>query len=245
VSQTAMSGTDDDVSGPAPLMYQGASDFFLGPGESIDLCATDAELDFEPEIAVITDDVPQGTMALEAHRYVRLVVLLNDFTYRAIVKRERETRFGFVQGKPVSSMAPIACTPAALGECWKDGIVHAIAVVSLNGEPIGRIPTHEMQFSFHDLIEHAAATRSLAAGTVISSGTVSSAVARGAASLVEVRALQRARGEALTPFLRDGDEVSIDVIDDRNRSLFGKLDNRVRGCADGGNAMVLASRRKP
>jgi fumarylacetoacetate (FAA) hydrolase len=227
VSQSATSGRSDDSINSRPLMYQGASDRFLGPGEAIEISNEEAELDFEPEIAVITNDVPQGTRASEAHRHIRLVVLLNDFTYRAIVKWERETHFGFVQGKPISGMAPFACTPTALGDSWRDGMLHATVKVSRNGNQIGSIPTHEMQYTFHDLIQHAAATRSLAAGTIISSGTVSSSMANGAASLIEIRALESARGEQMTPYLRSGDEVAIEAIDDAQRSLFGSLRNKV------------------
>jgi fumarylacetoacetate (FAA) hydrolase len=231
VSQTARSNADayDEAAAGVPLMYQGASDRFLGPGEAINACGEDAELDLEPEIAVITNNVPQGTTAAEAHRHVLLVVLLNDFTYRTFVKRERKTGFGFIQSKPVSGMAPFACTPAALNECWRDGVLQATVVVVRNGELVGRIATHEMQYTFYDLIQHAAATRSLTAGTIISSGTVNSSVAEGAASLIEMRALQQMRGEALSPFLQNGDEVVIDVVDDRQRSLFGRLNNRVLG----------------
>lgn len=228
VAQTAMTPSTDESVKEAPLMYQGASAGFLGPGDALDMHDADAELDLEPEIAIVTDYVPQATTAREAHRHIRLVALINDFTYRAIVRRERELRFGFIQGKPASAMAPIALTPAALGACWRDGVLHASVAVARNGEMVGRMPTHEMHFDFAHLIEHAATTRSLPAGTLISSGTVSSIAAEGAASLIELRALQRSRAEALTPFLQDADTVAINVMDDQQRSLFGKLENWIR-----------------
>jgi fumarylacetoacetate (FAA) hydrolase len=51
-----------------PLMYQGGSDSFLGPRESIPLKDEAWGCDFEAEIAVITTDVPMGVSAAEAFR---------------------------------------------------------------------------------------------------------------------------------------------------------------------------------
>src|SRR5690625_6547700 len=41
-----------------PLMYQGVSDGFLAPFDTIEVENADWGIDFEAEIAVITDDVP-------------------------------------------------------------------------------------------------------------------------------------------------------------------------------------------
>src|SRR5436305_6920240 len=43
-----------------PLMYQGGSDSFLGPCEPILAADESWGIDFEGEVAVITDDVPMG-----------------------------------------------------------------------------------------------------------------------------------------------------------------------------------------
>ena len=43
-----------------PLMYQGGSDSFLGPADPITLESMEWGIDFESEVAVITDDVPMG-----------------------------------------------------------------------------------------------------------------------------------------------------------------------------------------
>jgi fumarylacetoacetate (FAA) hydrolase len=211
----------------APLMYQGASDFFLGPYEAISIASVDDELDAEAELAVVTDYVPQSTKASDAHHHVRLIVMINDFTYRALVRQERERRFGFVQAKPTSAMSSIACTPDALGSCWRDGVIHAEARVKRNGLEIGRLSTHGMQYSFFELIEHAARTRPLGSGTLISSGTISSPSSTGAASLIELRGHQKVAGHDLSPFLCPGDSIEMGVFDNSNRSLFGKLFNRV------------------
>ena len=49
-----------------PLMYQGGSDAFLGPRDAIRLADEAWGIDFEAEVAVITDDVPMGASREEA-----------------------------------------------------------------------------------------------------------------------------------------------------------------------------------
>ena len=61
-----------------PLMYQGGSDTFLGPCEDIAAADEDFGIDFESEIAIVTDDVPMGIGAAEARQHIALVMLAND-----------------------------------------------------------------------------------------------------------------------------------------------------------------------
>ena len=49
-----------------PLLYQGGGDRFLGPVDPIPCVDTEWGLDFEGEIAVVTDDVPMGCTAKQA-----------------------------------------------------------------------------------------------------------------------------------------------------------------------------------
>src|SRR5687767_11562140 len=61
-----------------PLMYQGASDGFLGPTDPIAVADEAFGIDLEAEVAVITDDVPMGVTPAAALAHVKLVMLLND-----------------------------------------------------------------------------------------------------------------------------------------------------------------------
>src|SRR5205823_7013641 len=49
-----------------PLMYQGGSDDFIGPTDDIVALSEDWGIDFEGEVAVITDDVPMGSTPEQA-----------------------------------------------------------------------------------------------------------------------------------------------------------------------------------
>jgi fumarylacetoacetate (FAA) hydrolase len=90
-----------------------------------------------------------------------------------------------------------------------------------------------MQFSFFDLIAHIAKTRAFTAGTVLGSGTVSNADrARGVSCLAEARTLETLdHGKPVTPFLKAGDRVQIEMRDRDGSSLFGEIDQTVRPAA--------------
>jgi fumarylacetoacetate (FAA) hydrolase len=87
-----------------------------------------------------------------------------------------------------------------------------------------------MVFNFPQLIAHAAKTRSLAAGTIIGSGTVSNRDRlAGPACIAEMRMLEQIEsGAPRTPFLKFGDWVRIEMEDGAGRSIFGAIDQLVR-----------------
>lgn len=211
-----------------PLMYQGASDDFLGPCDDVALPDEADEIDFEGEIAVIVDEVPMGTQAASALAHVKLVTIMNDVSLRVHGAREMKTGFGFIQGKPSSSFAPVAVTPDELGDAWREGRVHLPLRVSLNGNEFGHPNGSEMSFTFADLIQHAARTRRLRAATVIGSGTVSNSDRSvGSATIAERRVIELIEhGEMRTPYMRFGDRVRIEMKDASGRSIFGAIDNR-------------------
>ncbi|AWY39002.1 fumarylacetoacetate hydrolase [Pseudomonas putida] len=212
-----------------PLIYQGASDDFLGPRADIPLPSEAHGIDFEGEFAVLLDAVPMGCPAEQALQHVRLVVQLNDVSLRALAPREMKTGFGFLQAKPSTSFAPVAVTPDELGEAWRDGRVHLPLKVEWNGEWFGHPHGGAMHFGFHQLIAHAALTRKLSAGTVIGSGTVSNADRSvGSACIAERRAIETiAEGAPRTGFMRFGDSVRMEVRATNDDVLFGAIDQRV------------------
>ena len=97
-----------------PLMYQGASDNLLAATDDIPLIDPGHGMDFESEVAVITDFVPMGTVSSKAEKHIKLLVLMNDVSLRELIPRELGTGFGFFHGKPPSSFAPFALTPDEL-----------------------------------------------------------------------------------------------------------------------------------
>lgn len=222
-----------------PLMYQGGSDSFLAPTGPI---TGDPAwgIDFEGEIAVITGPVSMGASREDALAAIRFVMLCNDVSLRNLIPDELAKGFGFIQSKPACAFSPVAVTPDALPG-WKDGKLHGVMNVDLNGEPFGRLQSSaDMTFDFGTLIAHAAKTRHLAAGTIIGSGTVSNkldggpgkTVAEGGAGyacIAEQRMIETIRqGAPQTPFMQPGDRVQIWMEDAHGQSIFGTIDQTVQ-----------------
>lgn len=213
-----------------PLMYQGGSDSFLAPTDDIKFETEDWGIDFEGEVAVITDDVPMGVAVKNAAKHILLIMLVNDVTLRAIAAPELAKGFGFLQSKPSSAFSPVAVTPDELGDAWKDGKVHLPLHVYWNGKEFGRAHAGEdMVFDFAQLIAHAARTRPLCAGTIIGSGTVSNKDhSRGHSCIVEKRMIEKIeQGESKTPFMKFGDSVKIEMLDAHGKSIFGAIEQKV------------------
>ncbi|MDL5384276.1 fumarylacetoacetate hydrolase family protein [Aeromonas hydrophila] len=213
-----------------PLIYQGGSDSFLPPRGTIPMGSEEWGIDFESEIAVITDDVPMGTSPQAAAGHIKLLMLVNDVSLRNLIPGELAKGFGFFQSKSSSSFSPLAITPDELGDDWRDGKVHLPLETHLNGALFGAPDAGvDMTFNFYELIAHAAKTRPLGAGCIIGSGTVSNYDrSRGSSCLAELRMLEIIEsGQATTPFLRFGDTVSIAMQDRNGMSLFGTILQRV------------------
>ncbi len=212
-----------------PLMYQGGSDTFLGPVQDIVHKTEDWGIDFEGEIAIVTGDVPYQTKEAEAAPHVRLIMLVNDVSLRALIPSELAKSFGFVVSKPPTAFSPFAVTPDELGDSWKDGKVWLPLEVHYNNELFGNPDAGpEMVFSFHRLIEHICQTRPLGAGTIIGSGTISNKDrAKGSCCLAERRMIEKIEeGEFKTPFMKFGDQVRIEMKKD-GQSIFGAIEQKV------------------
>lgn len=208
-----------------PLMYQGEAGRFLAPNEPIPQVDFSHGTDFEGEVGVIVDDVPIGVSAEAALKHIKMVVLINDVSLRGLIPEELATGFGFFQSKPNSALSPLALTVDEFGSAWKEGRLHLPLTVNLNGQFFGNANAGEMYFHFGQLIAHAAKTRSLAAGSLIGSGTVSNEDhAKGSSCLVEKRTIEVIEKEkAETPFMKAGDTIEILMKNEKGEDLFGRI----------------------
>ncbi len=212
-----------------PLVYQAVSDHFHAANGPIPVAEEAYGIDFEAEVGVITGDVPAGIPAADAGQYIRLLVLINDISLRNLIPGELAKGFGFVQSKPPSALSPFAVTPDALGDAWRDGRLWLPLEVAWNGQRFGDPNAGvDMHFSFPELVAHVAKTRSLRAGTLIGSGTVSNRDrARGSCCIAERRMIEKIEtGEFRTPFMSFGDRVRIDMRQG-GVSVFGAIDQQV------------------
>jgi fumarylacetoacetate (FAA) hydrolase len=226
------SGRDlPDIFYTDPAMHEGGSDVNIGPRDPMATIDDSWDLDLEAGICVITDDVEMGVSEAEAAKHIKLVLLVNDFSLRAIQIPEMSLKgMGAIQGKPANSFSPVAVSPKSLGDIWRGDMLAAAVHVSVNGERIGQPEGHrDALFTFPRLIAHLARTRNIAAGAIIGAGTVSNRDENvGVACLYEKRALEILKnGHAKTPWLKFGDRIKIEALDDRGRSIFGSIEQAV------------------
>lgn len=197
-------------------------------------------VDFEAEIAVITNDVPMGVSAEDALQHIKLVMIVNDVSLRGLIPGELAKGFGFFQSKPSSAFSPACVTPDELGDAWQDGKLSLPLVSHYNGEMFGKPEAGvDMTFNFGQLVAHAAKTRPLCAGTIIGSGTVSNKldggpgkpVAEGGVGyscIAEIRMIETIQnGAPTTPFMQFGDNIKIEMFDKNGQSIFGQINQNV------------------
>ncbi len=223
-----------------PLMYQGGSDDFIGPCDDVFLPSDEWGIDFEGEVAVVTDDVPMGVSSENAAGHIRLLMLVNDVSLRGLIPGELAKGFGFFQSKPASAFSPVAVTPDELGEKWQGTKVHLPLLSKYNGKEFGKPEAgQDMTFNFAQLVAHAAKSRNLGAGAIIGSGTVSNKQGTeygtsieeggvGYSCIAEVRMIETIRdGKPTTQFMKFGDSIKIDMLDTAGFSIFGSIEQTV------------------
>ena len=223
-----------------PLMYQGGSDAFLGPRDAIPMGDEAWGIDFEAEVAVVTDDVPMGVSAADAVKHIQLIMLVNDVSLRNLIPGELGKGFGFFQSKPSSAFSPVAVTPDELGASWSDAKVHLPLLSTLNGKLIGKPEAGvDMTFDFGQLVAHAAKSRPLGAGCIIGSGTVSNKLDDGPGKhiedggvgyscIAEIRTIETINnGKPSTSFMNFGDRIRVEMNDASGKSIFGTIDQVV------------------
>jgi fumarylacetoacetate (FAA) hydrolase len=213
------------------LLYQGGGDGFLTPTEDIVCVDREWGLDFEGEIAVITDDVPLGCTVENASKHIKLIMLCNDVSLRHVMRPELVKGFGFFQSKPASSFSPVCVTPDELGDAWTGGRINLPLTTTYNGKQFGQVDAGaDLTFEFPQLIAHAARTRDLSAGTVIGSGTVSNDNYNevGSSCLAEVRMIETIEnGTPSTRFMEPGDTIRFEMFNSFGKSVFGAIDQTV------------------
>lgn len=236
--RTLAGSKDAELQSARPLLYQGGSDSLLGATEPILVSDDGLAVDLEAEIAVITGPVPMLATRAEASSAIRLITVCNDVSLRRLVADDLQNGFGFFHSKPSTSFGPVVATPDEFGTAWRDNKLHLKLRVSVNDTLLGQPDAGvDMHFDFADLIAAAANTRKLIAGTIVGSGTVTNRheetlpIKRdgiGFSCIAEARAVEKLKyGKARTPFLRDGDRVTIALVDPSGSPMVGAINQRV------------------
>jgi len=213
-----------------PLLHQAASDDFIGACDPVLVDSENREIDFESEIAVITGDLASSSKPEQARDQIRLIMLANDVSLRALIVDDMIRGLGFMHSKAVTSFSPVAVTPDELGEAWGRGKVHLPLRSSVNGRLIAQPDAGvDMTFSFFQLIASLTQTRNLKAGTIVGSGTVfNKDTSKACSSIYGIRAAEQLAGdEVTTPYLKFGDQIKIEMMDKQGKSIFGAIDQQI------------------
>lgn len=224
--QLVVDVADGGRSADEPRMVQCAGDDLLGPTDDIVVAHEEWGIDFGAGVAVVTGDVAMGVTPDDAHQQIWLLMLMNEVSLRNLHPT------GLVG--PATSFSPVAVTPDELGEAWHDARVHLLLRTSWNGHQVGQSDpgadmAFNLAFNFAQLIAHLARMRNVRAGSIVGSGTVwNGDAARGYASIAEQRSREiLEHGEAVTQFMRFGDMVRIEMLNERGRSMMGAIEQKV------------------
>ena len=219
----------------APRMVQGGG-ALLGACDDIVLAHEEWGIDFGAGLAAIVDDLAPGATPDEAHGRIRLLALVNALTLRNLLPDELARGVGPLHATPATGFAPVVVTPDELGEAWRGGKLHLRLRATLNGNLVGQPDAGvDMAFNFPQLIAHLCKTRALGAGSIVAAGPVSNkesskrgAVAPGYSCIAEQRYLETiAEGALATPYMRFGDTIRIEMLEEKGKSVFGAIEQKV------------------
>jgi len=236
--RTLAGSKDAELQSVRPLLYQGGSDTLSSATDPILVTDDGLAVDFEAEIAVITGPVLMAAHREEAAAAIRLITICNDVSLRRLVADDLQNGFGFFHSKPSTAFGPVVATPDEFGSAWQDNKLHLKLRSQVNDIPFGQPDAGvDMHFDFADLIVAATQTRRLGPGTIIGSGTVTNRhddappMRRdgiGFSCIAEARAVEKLKyGKARTPFLKEGDRISISLLDAAGTPVIGTIEQKV------------------
>lgn len=227
-----------DAAPAPPSLAQCASDHLLGAHDSFRGASEAWDIDFGAGLAVVTADLRQGSAPAQALEAVRLLLLANTWRLHAAVIKASDIGAADVHSRPASAFSPVAVTPDELGDAWSQGRVRLTLQSTVNGRKLGLgDAAADMQRHFGQLLAQLCRTRHVRAGTLLGSGTVSSAAVLtegcpawpcGCHSIADKRKLEILQnGVASTGFLKHGDTVRIEMKGRDGSSVFGAIEQDV------------------
>jgi fumarylacetoacetate (FAA) hydrolase len=163
-----------------PVFYFGNHHTVKGPGAI--RCMPDhfKRLDFELEAAVVISHNGKNIPVEEADKYIAGLMILNDFSARALQMDEMLLNLGPAKGKDFATASgpwlvttdelrpfETACKKNHTGKSWKLNMS-----ATVNGIPVSSGNLADMEWTFAELIARASYGAELYPGDIIGSGTV-------------------------------------------------------------------------
>ena len=194
----------DDANGVPEAWYDAPHFYFTnthalyGPGEAIPRPATSRALDFEMEVGVVVGRTLHSATEAECQQAIFGYTIVNDWSARDIQSREMQIGLGPAKGKDfATSIGPWIVTADELPSLDLECKAY------VNGELIGHDRLSSMNWTFAQMIQHAARDSVVLAGDLLASGTTG-----GGGCLAE---LWGRNGSQTPPPLEPGDQVELRV----------------------------------
>jgi len=194
----------DDANGVPEAWYDAPHFYFTnphalyGPGEAIPRPVTSRALDFEMEVGVVVGRTLRSATEAECQDAIFGYTIVNDWSARDIQSREMQIGLGPAKGKDfATSIGPWIVTADELPSLDLECKAY------VNGELMGHDRLSSMNWTFAQMIQHAARDSVVLAGDLLASGTTG-----GGGCLAE---LWGRNGSQTPPPLEPGDQVELRV----------------------------------
>ena len=196
-----------------PVFYFSNPAAIVGPFDDVAVPPGTQQLDFELEVAVVVGREGADLEPEEAEDYIAGFCVMNDWSARDVQRREMKLSMGPVKGKDfATTLGPWLVTPDELEPYRRDRAFDLAMTASVNGREYSRASLADIYWSFGEMLAYASRGTRVLPGDVIGSGTC------GTGCILE---LSLVHGEEAYPWLRPGDEVTLEV------EHIGRITNRV------------------
>jgi 2-keto-4-pentenoate hydratase/2-oxohepta-3-ene-1,7-dioic acid hydratase in catechol pathway len=196
-----------------PVFYFSNPAAILGPNDDVPAAPGSSQMDFELEVAAVVGRAGRDLDPDEAEGHIAGFCVMNDWSARDIQRREMKLSMGPVKGKDfATTIGPVLTTPDELEPLRKGRAYDVAMTATVNGAEYSRASLSDIYWSFGEMLAYASRGTEVLPGDVIGSGTC------GTGCILE---LALVHGEEAYPWLRPGDEVTLDV------ERLGRLRNRV------------------
>jgi 2-keto-4-pentenoate hydratase/2-oxohepta-3-ene-1,7-dioic acid hydratase in catechol pathway len=196
-----------------PVFYFSNPAAVLGPFDEVPMAPGTGAMDFELEVAAVVGEEGADLDAEEAETHIAGYCVMNDWSARDIQRREMKLSMGPVKGKDFgTTVGPYLVTPDELEPYRKERAYDLAMSATVNGRQYSRASLADIYWSFGEMVAYASRGTRVVPGDVIGSGTC------GTGCILE---LSLVHGEDAYPWLRPGDEVTLEV------ARLGRITNRV------------------
>lgn len=186
-----------------PLFYFTNPAATRGPYDDVPIAPGSERFDYELEIAAVIGRPGSDLDPETAEEHVAGYMVMCDWSARDLQAREMKGHLGPAKGKDTAtSFSAFLVTPDELDDRRAGRAYDLAMTASVNGKPYSSGTFASIYWRFGELIAYASRGTTLRPGDIIGSGTV------GTGCILE---LSRVHGTDAYPWLREGDQVRLEV----------------------------------